>query len=196
MILRLIKLKLLRLFFDLNSLITGEDSSYISQQNIDALVEFALKFNEEAALNIGPIFTSKASVSYILHKTTKMKFRLRQKRSWWRWEDLSSRIEEKRTILIFLSCWISLATMTREGRTWWRNSRLSFWRKNRSRRRKEGHYYSYKSWRSFSTLINSSYCFRCRSLFLCAVKSRKYSWTFKKWCRQSDWNSVWSWPWE
>ena len=63
--------KALKAVFDLNALITGEDSSYISKQNIDALVEFALKFNEEAALNIGPIFTSKASVSYILHQNHK-----------------------------------------------------------------------------------------------------------------------------
>ncbi len=65
------QVKALKAVFDLNSLITGEDSSYISKQNIDALVEFALKFNEEAALNIGPIFTSKASVSYILHQNHK-----------------------------------------------------------------------------------------------------------------------------
>lgn len=63
--------KALKAVFDLNSLITGESSSYISKDNIDALVEFALKFNEEAALNIGPIFQSKASVSYILHQNHK-----------------------------------------------------------------------------------------------------------------------------
>ena len=63
--------KALKAVFDLNSLITGEDAEYISKQNIDALVELALKFNEEAALNIGPIFQSKASVSYILHQNHK-----------------------------------------------------------------------------------------------------------------------------
>ncbi|HLW58068.1 MAG TPA: hypothetical protein VKY27_11805 [Bacteriovoracaceae bacterium] len=60
--------KALKAVFDLNSLITGESPDYISQQNIDALIDFALTFNEEAALNIGPIFQSKASVSYILHQ--------------------------------------------------------------------------------------------------------------------------------
>lgn len=63
--------KALKAVFDLNSLITGESPDYISQQNIDALIEFALTFNEEAALNIGPIFQSKASVSYILHQNHK-----------------------------------------------------------------------------------------------------------------------------
>jgi len=63
--------KALKAVFDLNSLITGEDATYISKQNIDSLIEFALKFNEEAALNIGPIFQSKASVSYILHQNHK-----------------------------------------------------------------------------------------------------------------------------
>lgn len=63
--------KALKAVFDLNALITGESADYISKQNIDALVEFALIFNEEAALNIGPIFQSKASVSYILHQNHK-----------------------------------------------------------------------------------------------------------------------------
>lgn len=62
------QVKALKAVFDLNFLITGEDSEYISKNNIDTLIEFALKFNEEASLNIGPIFQSKASVSYILHQ--------------------------------------------------------------------------------------------------------------------------------
>jgi hypothetical protein len=54
--------------FQLGHLITGEDPDYISKDTIDKVIQFALVFNQEAALNFGPIFENEAPVTYALHQ--------------------------------------------------------------------------------------------------------------------------------
>jgi hypothetical protein len=60
--------KALKSVFDINFLITGSDPDFISKRNVQDVVNFALTFNAEAALNFGPIFQSKAPVTYALHQ--------------------------------------------------------------------------------------------------------------------------------
>jgi len=55
--------------FQISHLITGEDPNYISKESVDKVVNFALVFNEEAALNFGPIFQNENPVSYALHQS-------------------------------------------------------------------------------------------------------------------------------
>lgn len=54
--------------FNLGHLITGEDPNYISKNTIDKVINFALIFNEEAALNFGPTFQNTDPASYTLHQ--------------------------------------------------------------------------------------------------------------------------------
>lgn len=58
----------LKSIFDIGHLITGEDPDYISKEIVDKVVNFALVFNQEAALNFGPIFQNESPVSYALHQ--------------------------------------------------------------------------------------------------------------------------------
>lgn len=53
--------------FNLGHLITGEDPNFISKETIDKVINFALIFNQEAALNFGPIFQNESPSSYTLH---------------------------------------------------------------------------------------------------------------------------------
>lgn len=54
--------------FQLGHLITGEDPNYISKATVDKVIKFAIVFNEEAALNFGPIFQNESTVTYALHQ--------------------------------------------------------------------------------------------------------------------------------
>lgn len=58
----------LKSVFDIGHLITGEDPDFISKQTIDKVINFALIFNQEAALNFGPIFQNESPVTYALHQ--------------------------------------------------------------------------------------------------------------------------------
>jgi len=58
----------LKSVFDIGHLITGEDPNFISKQTIDKVINFALIFNQEAALNFGPIFQNESPVTYALHQ--------------------------------------------------------------------------------------------------------------------------------
>jgi hypothetical protein len=60
--------KALKAVFDLGHLITGEDPDYISKATVDKVINFALVFNQEAALNYGPIFKNESPVTYALHQ--------------------------------------------------------------------------------------------------------------------------------
>jgi hypothetical protein len=60
--------KALKSVFDLGYLITGEDPDYISKETVDKVVNFALIFNQEAALNYGPIFQNESPVTFALHQ--------------------------------------------------------------------------------------------------------------------------------
>lgn len=60
--------KALKSIFDLGHLITGEDPDYISKETVDKVINFALIFNQEAALNFGPIFQNESPVTYALHQ--------------------------------------------------------------------------------------------------------------------------------
>src|SRR5690606_38863733 len=55
--------------FQISHLITGEDPNYISKDSVDKVINFALVFNHEAALNFGPIFQNDKPVSYALHQS-------------------------------------------------------------------------------------------------------------------------------
>lgn len=59
--------KAIQVVFELNHLITGEDLNYISAENVDRLINFALVFNREAAKNYAPIFEDEDLVSYEVH---------------------------------------------------------------------------------------------------------------------------------
>lgn len=54
--------------FQLGHLITGEDPNYISKATVDKVIDFAIVFNREAALNFGPIFQNESTVTYALHQ--------------------------------------------------------------------------------------------------------------------------------
>lgn len=60
--------KALKSIFDLGYLITGEDPDFISKETINKVINFALVFNQEAALNFGPIFQNESPVTYALHQ--------------------------------------------------------------------------------------------------------------------------------
>lgn len=68
-------LKALKAVYDLNFLLRGEDREYISQQNVDDVIALAIVFNEQMALNFGPIFESKQESTYTLHKIHKARVR-------------------------------------------------------------------------------------------------------------------------
>lgn len=57
-------LRALKSVFDINFLVYGEDPDFISNANIDALVEFAKIFNEKASQNFKPIFLSEEEIDY------------------------------------------------------------------------------------------------------------------------------------
>jgi len=61
-------LKALQSVFDINYLVYGEDTDYISEANIDALVEVAKIFNEQSSKNFKPIFMAKDVINYDLFK--------------------------------------------------------------------------------------------------------------------------------
>lgn len=54
--------------FQLGHLITGDDANYVSKDTVDKVINFALVFNREAALNFGPIFQNESPVTYALHQ--------------------------------------------------------------------------------------------------------------------------------
>jgi hypothetical protein len=58
----------LKSIFDIGHLITGEDPEFISKETVDKVINFALVFNQEAALNFGPIFQNESPVSFPLHQ--------------------------------------------------------------------------------------------------------------------------------
>ncbi len=62
-------IKALKAVYDLNYLITGDDREYISAVNVDKVINFAIKFNIEAALNYQAIFEDKDKISYNVHVT-------------------------------------------------------------------------------------------------------------------------------
>lgn len=68
-------LKALKAVYDLNFLLRGEDREYISQSNVDEVINLAIVFNEQMALNFGPIFESKQEATYTLHKIHKARIR-------------------------------------------------------------------------------------------------------------------------
>jgi hypothetical protein len=53
--------------FSIGHLITGEDPNYISKETIDKVINFAIIFNKESALNFKPVFQNETPVSYWLH---------------------------------------------------------------------------------------------------------------------------------
>lgn len=57
-------LRALKSVFDINFLVYGEDSDYISAANIDALVKVAKIFNEKASTNFKPIFMDNNTIEY------------------------------------------------------------------------------------------------------------------------------------
>ena len=57
-------LKTLQSVFDLNFLVYGEDRDFISEANVDALVDVAKVFNEKASTNFKPIFMDNNSLDY------------------------------------------------------------------------------------------------------------------------------------
>jgi hypothetical protein len=61
-------IRALKSIFDIGHLITGEDPDFISKEIVDKVVNFAIVFNQEAALNFGPIFQNESPVSYALHQ--------------------------------------------------------------------------------------------------------------------------------
>jgi hypothetical protein len=61
-------LKALKAVFDINYLIFGEDPDFISADNVDKIVEFALTFNGEAAVNFKPIFQNGGFTTYNVHR--------------------------------------------------------------------------------------------------------------------------------
>ncbi len=64
-------LKALKAVYDLNFLIRGEEREYISKENVDDVINLAIVFNEQMALNFGPIFQSEQEATYRLHKIHK-----------------------------------------------------------------------------------------------------------------------------
>ncbi len=68
-------LKALKQVYELNYLIRGEDRKYISKENVDDVINLAIVFNEQMALNFGPIFQSEQEATYSLHKIHKSRVR-------------------------------------------------------------------------------------------------------------------------
>lgn len=68
-------LKALKQVYELNYLIRGEDREYISKDNVDDVINLAIVFNEQMALNFGPIFESEQEATYTLHKIHKARVR-------------------------------------------------------------------------------------------------------------------------
>lgn len=68
-------LKALKQVYELNYLIRGEDRKYISKDNVDDVINLAIVFNEQMALNFGPIFQSEQEATYSLHKIHKSRVR-------------------------------------------------------------------------------------------------------------------------
>lgn len=60
-------LRALKSVFDLGHLITGEDPDFISKDTVDKVMNFALIFNEQAALHFGPVFENETPTSYTVH---------------------------------------------------------------------------------------------------------------------------------
>lgn len=66
-------LKALKQVYELNFLIRGEDREYISKANVDDIIDLAIIFNEQMALNFGPIFQSEQEATYTLHQIHKQR---------------------------------------------------------------------------------------------------------------------------
>ena len=64
-------LKALKQVYELNFLIRGEDREYISKENVDDVINLAVVFNEQMALNFGPLFESEQEATYTLHRIHK-----------------------------------------------------------------------------------------------------------------------------
>jgi len=68
-------LRALKAVFDLNHLATGADRDYISRQNLDQLVEFALVFNDQASKHLGALFKRTIADKYDVHKNHRERVR-------------------------------------------------------------------------------------------------------------------------
>lgn len=68
-------IKALKSVFLLGHLITGEEVDYVSKETVDKVVDFAVVFNAQAALNFAPIFKNESMGSYELHKSHQNKVR-------------------------------------------------------------------------------------------------------------------------
>jgi len=62
-------IRALKSFFALSALITGDEPDFISQQNVNEVINFVITFNEEASQNFAPIFENESPISYTLHQT-------------------------------------------------------------------------------------------------------------------------------
>ncbi len=59
----------LKAVFDLNYLLTGDQREYISKQNVDELIDFAVLVNAEMSLNVYPFFSATNTLKYEVHQT-------------------------------------------------------------------------------------------------------------------------------
>lgn len=59
--------KALKSVFDINYLIFGEDKNFISKQNVDKIIRFAITFNVEAAKNFNAIFKGNQETTFAVH---------------------------------------------------------------------------------------------------------------------------------
>src|SRR5665648_229376 len=72
--------KVIKSVFNIGHLITGDDPNYISQETIKKVIDFAIIFNREAAVNFGPVFESDIPVSYIFHLHQRERISISNKR--------------------------------------------------------------------------------------------------------------------
>lgn len=61
-------LNVLKAVFEIKFIIFGGDREYISKENVEKIIKFALIFNEQAAKNFMPIFNAEGRSSYNLHR--------------------------------------------------------------------------------------------------------------------------------
>ena len=57
-------LRVLKSVFDINFLVYGEDPDYMSDANVDALINFTKIFNEQASKNFKPVFMDEDPIEY------------------------------------------------------------------------------------------------------------------------------------
>jgi Holliday junction resolvase len=61
-------LNVLKAVFEIKYIIFGGDREYISRENVEKIIKFALIFNEQAAKNFMPIFNAEGRSTYNLHR--------------------------------------------------------------------------------------------------------------------------------